>query len=131
MPAKKVIATVETPAAPSAPVEEENVDVPCYSESDDEKENVEPPLKRSKFSKKRRPVLSDKIPAIPVAAFQRLVREVTFDQQLDKSSPMLWEGKALEALQVGAEAFVVDKFYQAYRKSLMCKKKTVGVTHFD
>lgn len=79
---------------------------------------------------KRRPEFSDTIPAIPVASFKRLVRAVTDDQKLDKQSRIIWESKALEALHVGAEAFVIDKFNDALRRSNMCKKKTVGVSHF-
>jgi len=98
------------------------------SEEEDEEED-ERPAKRARVIK-RRPVFSDKLPAIPIAAFKRLVREVTDDQKLRKDSKLLWEAKAFEALQVGAEAFLVDKFYESYKRSLMCKKKTVGSVHF-
>ena len=98
-------------------------------EEDEEEEDDERPAKRARVIK-RRPVFSDKLPAIPIAAFKRLVREVTDDQKLRKDSKLLWEAKAFEALQVGAEAFLVDKFYESYKRSLMCKKKTVGSVHF-
>lgn len=99
------------------------------SEEEEDDEEDERPAKRARVIK-RRPVFSDKLPAIPIAAFKRLVREVTDDQKLRKDSKLLWEGKAFEALQVGAEAFLVDKFYESYKRSLMCKKKTVGSVHF-
>jgi histone H3/H4 len=108
--------------------EEESASEEDDEEEEDEEED-ERPVKRARVIK-RRPVFSDKLPAIPVAAFKRLVREVTDDQKLRKNSNILWEGKAFEALQVGAEAFLVDKFYESYKRSLMCKKKTVGSVHF-
>lgn len=110
--------------------EEENSSEEDGDTSEEEEgEEEERPAKRARVIK-RRPVFSDKLPAIPVAAFKRLVREVTDDQKLRKNSNILWEGKAFEALQVGAEAFLVDKFYDSYKRSLMCKKKTVGSVHF-
>ena len=48
-------------------------------EEDEEEEDYERPAKRARVIK-RRPVFSDKLPAIPIAAFKRLVREVTDDQ---------------------------------------------------
>lgn len=59
--------------------------------------------------KLRRPTLSDTIPAIPVAAFQRLVREISEDCKSD----MRWEAEALEALQVDTEAYLIGKFQKA------------------
>lgn len=110
--------------------EDEEEDEEEEEEEDEDQEYDEPKTKRPRVIK-RRPVFSDKLPAIPVAAFKRLVREVTFDQQLNKKDSIKWEKKALEALQVGAEAFVIDKFYGAGRRSLMCNKKTVAVGHFE
>jgi histone H3/H4 len=110
--------------------EEEEEDEEEEEEEENEDDEAERPLKRSRIVK-RRPVFSDKLPAIPKAAFKRLVREVTYDQQLNKNEKMKWTPKAMEALHVGAEAFVIDKFYNAFKKSVMCKKKTVGVGHFD
>lgn len=110
--------------------EDEDDEEDCESEDEDEGDEAERPMKRARFVK-RRPVFSDKLPAIPKAAFKRLVKEVTYDQQLNKDEKMKWTPNAMEALHVGAEAFVIDKFYNAFKRSVMCKKKTVGVGHFD
>ena len=74
--------------------------------------------------KLRRPTLSDTIPAIPVAAFQRLVREISDECKSD----MRWEGEALEALQVDAEAYLIEKFQKAKRTLDLFGKsgRTVG-----
>jgi histone H3/H4 len=59
--------------------------------------------------KQRRPTLSDKIPAVPVAAFHRLVREIGDSVRSD----MRWEEGALEALQTDAEAYMIERFQKA------------------
>jgi histone H3/H4 len=59
--------------------------------------------------KTRRPVFSDTIPAIPVASFHRLAREMAENCRAD----LRWEADALQALQVAAEAFMVEKFKKA------------------
>lgn len=71
--------------------------------------------KRRPRKKIRRPVLSDTIPAIPVASFNRLVREISEDRKPE----MRWEGDALRALQVDTEAYLIGKFQNA--------KKTLDV----
>ena len=78
---------------------------------------------KTKHPKTRRPTLSDTIPAIPVAAFKRLAREISEDRKSD----MRWEGEALEALQVDAEAYLIGKFQKAKRTlDLFGKSGTVG-----
>lgn len=74
--------------------------------------------------KLRRPVISDTISAIPVAAFQRLVREITADCKSD----MRWEADALQALQADTEAFLIGKFQKAKETLDLFGKngKTVG-----
>ena len=74
--------------------------------------------------KQRRPTLSDTIPAIPVAAFQRLVREIGDERRSD----MRWEAEALEALQVDVEAYLIEKFQKARNTLDLFGKsgKTVG-----
>lgn len=125
-PKSKEIQIAAEPAS-----DDKSKDIDSETEADSEEDDVSNNhIKRARIVK-RRPTFSDKIPAIPVAAFKRLVREVTQDQQLDKNAQMMWTPRAFEALQVGAEAFVVDRFYKAYKRSLSCKKKTVSVSHFD
>jgi len=74
----------------------------------------------------KRPVFSDTISAIPIASFNRLVREITDDIKSD----IRWEAKALEALHVDTEAFLIEKFYNADKNSRLCSKKTVNVKHW-
>lgn len=88
-------------------------------------EAIEAPEASTRRPKKklRRPTLSDTIPAIPVAAFQRLVRELSEERKID----MRWEAEALEALQVDAEAYLIEKFQQAKKTlDLFGSSKTVG-----
>ena len=75
----------------------------------------------------RRPVFSDTIPAVPVAAFHRLVREISADHG---KGHIRWEAKALEALQVDTEALVTEQFQKAHKQSLLCKRRTVGRKHW-
>ncbi len=62
---------------------------------------------KSKTHKKKlcRPVHSDTVSAIPVASFCRMARYMAEDVKSD----LRWEKDALEALQVAAEAFMVEK----------------------
>jgi histone H3/H4 len=77
-------------------------------------------------AKRRRPDLSDTVPAIPVAAFQRLVREITHDIKPD----MRWEADALEALQVDAEAYLLQNFHDSNQIRSLCKSKTLNWDHW-
>lgn len=86
---------VETPAAP--PDTEQT-----------EESSTEIVLRRPR-KKLRRPTLSDKIPAVPVAAFHRLVREIGDSVRID----MRWEEGALEALQTDTEAYMIERFQKA------------------
>ncbi len=72
--------------------------------------------------KTRRPVFSDTIPAIPVASFRRMARNMANDCKSD----LRWEADALEALQVAAEAFMVEKFQKAGDTSRLFSRKTVA-----
>jgi histone H3/H4 len=97
---------VEEATPPSAPLPETSI------------------TKSTRTKKKlRRPVLSDTIPAIPVASFHRLAREMAQDCKSD----LRWEAEALEALQVAAEAFMVEKFQKAKDTSNVFSRKTVSV----
>ena len=91
----EVPAPVETPAAP--PETEEATE-----------SSTEIALRRPR-KKQRRPTLSDKIPAVPVAAFHRLVREIGDSVRID----MRWEEGALEALQTDTEAYMIERFQKA------------------
>jgi histone H3/H4 len=72
--------------------------------------------------KLRRPILSDTVSAIPVAAFQRLVREISADCKSD----LRWEGEALKALQVDTEAYLIGKFQKAKETLNLFGCKTLG-----
>ena len=69
---------------------------------------------------------SDLCPAIPVAVFRRLVREVGDTIRSD----LRWEADALEALQVDAEAFLIGRFGQADKRRELCKFGTLRKAHF-
>ena len=96
-------------------------DIPVYPETqaNETTQNIRRPKK-----KLRRPTLSDTIPAIPVAAFHRLVREIGDENRIE----LRWEDKALEALQVDAEAYLIGKFQQAKKTLDLFGKsgKTMG-----
>ena len=72
--------------------------------------------------KLRRPTLSDTIPAIPVASFRRMARRMAEDSKSD----MRWEGEALEALQVDAEAFLIQRFQKAKETMDLFGRKSGG-----
>ncbi len=44
----------------------------------------------------------------------------------DVNSDLRWEKDALEALQVAAEAFMVEKFQKAKKTSNICARKTIS-----
>ena len=78
--------------------------------------------------KKRRPNrrASDLTSAVPTAVFRRLVREITNDIKSD----LRWEAEALEALQVDAEAYMIDCFGEANKNREMCQSRTLKKIHF-
>lgn len=111
-------------AAESSEVKTE--DIPVYPDTEfvtETSANETTQTIRRPKKKLRRPTLSDTIPAIPVAAFHRLVREIGDENR----SELRWEDKALEALQVDAEAYLIGKFQQARQTlDLFGKSRTVG-----
>jgi histone H3/H4 len=101
------------------------------SESGDNTENADngtedttDAVTRRPRKKIRRPVISDTIPAVPVAAFSRLVREIT----QDCNSDIRWEADALKALQTDTEAYLIGKFQNAKKTLDLFGKsgRTVG-----
>ena len=80
------------------------------------------PKSKTQKKKLRRPVHSDTVSAIPVASFRRMARFMAEDVKSD----LRWEKDALEALQVAAEAFMVEKFQKAKKTSSICARKTVS-----
>ena len=109
------VATREEPAveAPPAALEDVTPTAPDLPEKAD----------KPRRKKMRRPVHSDTIPAIPVATFKRITRSMAENCRSD----LRWEAEALEALQVGAEAFMVEKFQKGKETSDLFKRKTIGV----
>ena len=106
------IATEELPEAPPTPEDATPTAPPLPEKAD-----------KPRRKKLRRPVHSDTIPAVPVATFKRIARAMAEDFRMD----MRWEAEALEALQVGAEAFMVEKFQKGKETSDLFKRKTIGV----
>ena len=80
---------------------------------------VEPTRKRRRNHKED--------PIIPVAAFQRLVREISQERKED----IRWEGEALKALQVAAEAHLLEKFQRSDLLRELCNSKTLALKHFN
>jgi histone H3/H4 len=109
----ETLKSVESAESASVKVEDVGMEVNGGgAESVKAAENVETkPVKATKSKKLRRPTLSDTVPAIPVAAFNRLVREVGDSCRID----MRWEGEALQALQVDTEAYLIGNFQKAKR----------------
>ena len=107
------------------PVKEEPIALPGATNDStnepDASDVTEAVIKRRK-KKNRRPTFSDTIPAIPVASFHRLAREMADNCRSD----IRWEADALRALQVGAEAFMVEKFQKAGEMSDLFDRKTIG-----
>ncbi len=104
---------VSSTSAASAPVSSSDVAVPAAV------------VRRS--SKRKRPDISDTIPAIPVASFRRLVREISYELKSD----LRWEAEALKALHVDAEAYLIQRFDEAKQRMRMARVKTVDVDHFS
>jgi histone H3/H4 len=77
-------------------------------------------------SKNRRPVISDTVSAIPVAAFHRLVREITAELRSD----LRWEKEALEALHVDSEAYLIENFDRGNKRRKLNHKSTLTREHF-
>ena len=77
---------------------------------------------KSKPKRRRHP----DAPAIQTAPFRRLAREITHSIKTD----MKWEGKALEALQVGVEGYLLDQFHKADRVRKICKAETLSQDHW-
>lgn len=77
-------------------------------ETNTEETSTEVVLRRPR-KKIRRPTLSDTVSAIPVAAFHRMARHMAEDCKSD----LRWEGEALQALQTGAEAYMIERFQKA------------------
>ena len=89
---------------------------------------AEPASEVEHHRKKRRPNRrsSDTGPVVPTAVFRRLVREIT----QDVNSDLRWEAEALEALQVDAEAYLMQRFGEADKKRDMCKSRTLKKIQF-
>jgi histone H3/H4 len=116
-----ITAVIESEAAAESS-EVKTEDIPVYPDTETPANETTQTIRRPK-KKLRRPTLSDTIPAIPVAAFHRLVREIGDENR----SELRWEDKALEALQVDAEAYLIGKFQQARQTlDLFGKSRTVG-----
>jgi histone H3/H4 len=101
--------------------------VPAESESTENTENTESAestalAARRPRKKLRRPTLSDTVPAIPVAAFQRMVRHMAEEFRPD----LRWEDEALRALQADAEAFLIEKFQKAKETSDLFGRSTTS-----
>ena len=117
----KITQDSDAPTEPLKPEFAEEPTQPSTQEILAEAAEVEIPRRPRK--KLRRPTLSDTIPAIPVASFQRLVREISQDYKSD----LRWEAEALEALQVDTEAYLIGKFQKAKETlDLFGKSRTVG-----
>jgi len=86
----------------------------------------EPKPAYTRRARNRRPVISDTVSAIPVAAFHRLVREIAFDFKSD----LRWEKEALEALHVDAEAFMIENFDRGNKRRKINHKSTLTREHF-
>ena len=87
-------------------------------------DDAKPPYTRR--AKNRRPVLSDTVSAIPVAALHRLVREIAQDFKSD----LRWEKDALEALHVDCEAYLIENFQRGNKRRRMSHKSTLTREHF-
>ena len=108
---------------PSAPDSTESQAAESQSaENQEENSAVTVDLTRRPRKKLRRPTLSDTIPAIPVASFGRMVRHMAEEYKSD----LRWEGEALEALQVDAEAFLIQRFQKAKETMEIFGRKSGG-----
>ena len=94
-------------------------------------EGTPPPPKEprpayTRRARNRRPVLSDTVSAIPVAAFHRLVREIAGELKSD----LRWEKEALEALHVDTEAYLIESFDRGNKRRKINHKSTLTREHF-
>ena len=129
---KTTLKTAPTMQINSVEVKEEPVTPPSNSEAVvataplpeavDLTKSPKSPKSKTHKKKLRRPVHSDTIPAIPVASFHRMARFMAEDVKSD----LRWEAEALEALQVAAEAFMVEKFQKAKETSNICARRTIS-----
>lgn len=105
--------SIELEVKPEPVDDPTNEAVPEQTENAEDTENAASTelalVTRRPRKKVRRPTLSDTVPAIPVAAFQRMVRHMAEDYRAD----LRWEDEALKALQADAEAFLVERFQKA------------------
>ncbi len=106
----------------------EPVKPPKTAKPTEPKEPAEPaepaePIEEPRPRPKRRRTAD--APAIPVAAFRRLVREITHDIKSD----LRWEEEALEALQVDAEAYLMGGFHKSDGIRRLCGSKTLTHEH--
>lgn len=108
------------PAAEAKPEEDENTREEVR-EDDSGEEGGGETVRRSR-KRLRRPVLHDTISAVPVAAFHRLVREIS----QECNAEIRWEPEALRALQVDAEAYLIGRFAKAKETLDLFGRKTVG-----
>ena len=119
--AKEVkVEPVTPPAIVVAPPLPETVDLLDLTTT--ESPTAASPKSKTHKKKLRRPVHSDTVSAIPVASFRRMARYMAEDVKSD----LRWEKDALEALQVAAEAFMVEKFQKAKKTSSICARKTIS-----
>lgn len=125
MPAKTPSADPKTPQPPKADADPA-ADAEAVEAAEAPPSEADAPARSRKRSRNRRPDLSDTVPAIPVAAFRRLVREISQDH----GSDLRWESDALEALQVDAEAFLIQRFDEANQRRRLAKVKTLDQRHF-
>ena len=125
-PITTVTASSTDPEVKPEPVEEVAAElVPAESAGDAENaesaENTALAVRRPR-KRVRRPTLSDTVPAIPVAAFQRMVRHMAEEYRSD----LRWEDEALKALQADAEAFMIEKFQKAKETSDLFGRSTTS-----
>ena len=57
------------------------------------------------------------------APFNKIVREIT----ADLSKNMMYQKKAMEALQEAAESFMIERFKAANKHAIPAKRKTIAV----
>ena len=117
-------ATTETTETTKTTENTNTIENTKTTESTESTVSTSPKSPKSKTHKKklRRPVHSDTIPAIPVASFHRMARFMAEDVKSD----LRWEAEALQALQVAAEAFMVEKFQKAKETSNICARRTIS-----
>ena len=108
--------------APPLPETIDLTESPNSSKSPNSPKPPNSPKSKTHKKKLRRPVHSDTIPAIPMASFHRMARFMAEDVKSD----LRWEAEALQALQVAAEAFMVEKFQKAKKTSNICARRTIS-----